>query len=104
MELMVLSVADRLATDGPRTTPPQIQRHLAVARQIAGWYAELADRGRVRTLINGAELAELLGRTPGRWTAELLDALREEQVVGLVRTREQAERFARAWADTLPAA
>lgn len=104
VELMLLSVADRLATDGPRTTPPQIQRHLAVARQIAEWYVTLAERGPVRTLVNGAELAELLQRESGRWIAELLDALREEQVVGLVRTRAQAERFARAWADTHPAA
>ncbi len=99
VELMVLSVADRLATNGPRTTPPQIQRHLAVARQIAEWYVTLAERGPMRTLVNGAELAELLQRQAGRWTGELLDALREEQVVGLVRTRAQAERFARAWAD-----
>lgn len=103
-ELMVLSVADRLATTGPRTTPPQIQRHLAVARQIATWYVTLGERGPVGPLVNGAELGELLGRQPGRWMTELLEALREEQVVGLVRTREQAERFARAWADDHPAA
>ncbi len=104
VELMVLSIADRLATNGPRTTPPQLQRHLAVALQIAQWYVTLAERGPVRTLVNGAELAELLRREPGRWTAELLDALREEQVVGLVRTREQAERFARVWAEVHPPA
>ena len=104
VELMVLSVADRLATNGPRTTPPQIQRHLAVARQIAEWYVTLAERGPIRTLVNGAELAELLHRQAGRWTGELLNALREEQVVGLVRTRAQAERFARAWADVHPPA
>jgi poly(A) polymerase len=104
VELMILSVADRLATDGPRTTPSQIQRHLAVARQIADWYVTLVQRGPIRTLLNGAELGELLGRQPGRWTSELLNALREEQVVGLVRTREQAERFARSWADGHPAA
>ncbi len=104
VELMVLSVADRLATNGPRTTPPQIQRHLAVARQIAEWYVTLAERGPMRTLVNGAELAELLHRQAGRWTGELLDALREEQVVGLVRTRAQAGRLARAWAVVHPPA
>ena len=103
-EQMILSVADRLATDGPRTTPPQIQRHLAVARQIAEWYVTLEGRGPVGSLVNGAELGELLGRRPGRWMTELLEALREEQVVGLVRTRAQAERFAFAWAEAHPAA
>lgn len=101
-ELIVLSCADRLATDGPRTTPPQIARHLVVARQIAAWHAELAARGPVRPLISGAELADLLDRAPGRWTAELLDALGEEQVVGRVANRTQAERFAKGWADDHP--
>ena len=104
VELMVLSVADRLATNGPRTTPPQIQRHLAVAREVARWHFELIDRGPVRPIVNGAELAELLGRPPGRWTGELLEALREEQVVGRVTTVAQAERFARTWAERYPLA
>ncbi len=104
VELLVLSVADRLATDGPRTTPPQIDRHLAVARDVARWMFELKDRGPARPLRNGAELAELLGRTPGPWTSELLSALREEQVVGRVTTIAQTERFARSWADAHPAA
>lgn len=102
VELMVLSVADRLATNGPRTTPPQIERHLAVARELARWHFTLLDRGPIRPLLDGAELADLVGRAPGRWTADLVDALREEQVVGLVRTVAQAERFARAWADRHP--
>lgn len=45
----------------------------------------------------GDELAEALGRAPGPWLAPLLDALREGQVVGVLRTREQALRFARRW-------
>jgi len=102
VELMVLSVADRLATSGPRTTPPQIERHLAVAREIAGWHFALLDRGPVRPFLSGAELARLLDRTAGRWTSELVDALREEQVVGLVRNVDQAERFARRWANEHP--
>jgi len=102
VELMVLSVADRLATSGPRTTPPQIERHLAVAREMARWHFALVDRGPMRPLLNGAELAKLLGRAPGRWTSELVDALREEQVVGLVQTVDQARRFARGWADAHP--
>lgn len=102
VELMVLSVADRLATNGPRTTPPQITRHLAVAREIAGWHFRLVDRGPIRPILNGAELAELLGRPPGRWTSELLEAMREEQLVGRLTHAEQAERFAREWATADP--
>lgn len=104
VELMVLSVADRLATNGPRTTPPQIQRHLAVAREIASWHFALVDRGPIRPLLNGAELAELLGRAPGRWTSQLLEAMREEQLVGRIGTAAQAGAYAREWARANPLA
>lgn len=97
-ESLVLSCADRLATNGPRTTPPQISRHLDVARQVARQLIRLRTDGTPTPLLNGLELAALVGRAPGPWTADLVAALREEQIVGLVRTRAQAERFAMAWA------
>ena len=97
VELMVLSVADRLATNGPRTTPMQITRHLAVARDLAQWHFALVDRGPVRPILNGAQLADLLDRPAGRWTAELLEALREEQLVGRVVNVDQARAFAEDW-------
>lgn len=98
VEQLVLSCADRLATDGPRTTPPQIQRHLDLARRIAVEFVRLSDAGTPAPLLNGLELAALVGRDPGPWTAQAVGALREEQLVGLVTTRAQAERFVRGWA------
>lgn len=96
-ELLVLSCADRLATNGARTTPPQIVRHLDVARQVARELVRMRDEGPPAPLLNGLELVELAGRPPGPWTARAVAALREEQLVGLVRTRVQAERFVRRW-------
>jgi tRNA nucleotidyltransferase/poly(A) polymerase len=98
VEIVVLSVADRLATRGARTTEAQIVRHLDLARQVLATHFELVDRGPIRPIVPGDRLARLLDRPPGRWTAELLEALREEQLVGRVTTPEQAERFAAAWA------
>jgi len=97
VELLVLSCADRLATDGPRTTPAQITKHLDVARQVGRVFVELRERPTPRPLLNGLDLAQIAGREPGPWTAHLVAALREEQIVGLVTTRAQAERFARDW-------
>ncbi len=51
----------------------------------------------MRPLVPGDELAEALGRPPGPWLSELLEALREEQLVGAVRSRPQALAFARRW-------
>jgi hypothetical protein len=97
VEIMVLSAADRLATRGPRTRQSAIDRHLVLAREMMDQYFVLADRGPLPALLAGDEVAAALGRDPGPWLAPLLDALREGQVVGVLRTREQALRFAREW-------
>ena len=102
IEVIVLSVADRLATRGPRTTESSIARHLALAREMMDAHLALVDRGPARPLVAGDELAEVLGRPPGPWLSQLLDALREEQLVGAVRSRPQALAFARRWAARFP--
>jgi hypothetical protein len=99
VEIIVLSVADRLATRGPRTSASAIERHLALAREVMDVHFALAVAGPVQPLLAGDEVAADLGRAPGPWLAELLDRLREEQVVGAVRTRDQAVRFARRWGE-----
>ena len=102
VEIIVLSVADRLATRGPRTSESSIRRHLALAREVMDVHFDLVDRGPVRPLLAGDEVAADLGRPPGPWLAELLDRLREEQVVGAVRTRGQALDFVRRWSGFPP--
>jgi poly(A) polymerase len=97
VEVIVLSVADRLATRGPRTSESSIARHLALAREMMDAHFALVDRGPVRPLVPGDELAKELGRPPGPWLSELLDALREEQLVGAVSSRSQTLAFARRW-------
>ncbi len=91
--MAILSVADRLATRGPRTRENAIVRHLALARQVVQIHYRLVDRGPVPRLLSGDELARMTGRPRGPWLSEVLDALREEQVVGSVVTREQAVGF-----------
>lgn len=99
IEAVVLSVADRQATDGPRTTPSQITRHLALARDMMSAHARIRAREPIRPPVDGAALAILLGRPSGPWIADLLIATREEQLMGRVRDVPSAERFARSWAD-----
>jgi putative nucleotidyltransferase with HDIG domain len=101
VEIILLSAADRLATRGPQASESSIGRHLALAREMMDAHFALVDRGPVRPLVSGDQLAAHLGRAPGPWLAALLDALREEQVVGAVRTRDQALRFAARWAADL---
>ncbi len=100
IEAIVLSVADRQATDGLRTTPIQITRHLALAREMMAAHSRIGAMEPIRPPIDGAGLAVLLDRPPGRWVADLLVATREEQLMGRVHDVPTAERFSRSWADT----
>ncbi len=97
IELIVLSVADRLATRGPRTRDSAIQRHLDLARQVLRTHLEIQAREPIRPPIGGDVLARELDRQPGPWLGDLLEALREEQLVGRVHTEDDARRFAHAW-------
>ena len=68
-----------------------------LAREVMDAHFTLVDRGPQRPLLPATSSPRALGRDPGPWLAPLLDALREGQVVGVLRTRDQALRFARAW-------
>lgn len=94
-ELLVLTSADRLATNGPRTTPPQISRHLDVVRQMTRTIRELASRGEPRPLVDGSRIIALANRPAGAWVGRAVARLREEQMIGRITTREQAERLIR---------
>ena len=96
VEIILLTVADRLATTG-RGSETAIRRHLALAREVMDVHFTLVDRGPVTPLLGGDEIAEELGRQPGPWLAEVIDALREGQVVGVIRTDAQARRFVRSY-------
>jgi putative nucleotidyltransferase with HDIG domain len=103
VEAIVLSAADRLATDGPRTTPIQITRHLALARDMLAAHARISALEPIRPPLDGAQLATLLERPAGPWVADLLVATREEQLMGRVHDAPTAEAFARSWAQAHPA-
>lgn len=99
IDLLVLSVADRLATAGVRTTESAIGRHLVLAREVLAVHLDLVDRGPIRPFVDGAEIARVLERAPGPWLSEILEALREEQLVGALTNPAAAVEFCRNWAD-----
>ena len=102
VEVIVLTVADRLATRGPRTSEAAIRRHLVLAREVMAEHFRIVDRGPIVPLMPGDALARVAARPPGPWLARLQRQLREEQLVGAVRTPDEAARFARAWSESHP--
>ena len=93
VESVVLSLADRMSTRGPRTR----HRHVRGARRDGGRAAG-ADWRRVAAgappLLRGDEIAKASG-CAGSDIGTLVDALAEEQAAGTVTTREEAMDFVR---------
>jgi hypothetical protein len=63
---------------------------------VAGLAAWFNDRDRIlpRPLVNGRELVEAVGREPGPWIRDTLDAVEAAQASGDIRQHDQALAFA----------
>jgi putative nucleotidyltransferase with HDIG domain len=93
VDVIALSVADRLATRGSGSEHA-IARHLELARQLLGEaFAWLADPP--RPPLRGDELARALGIGPGPEIGWILCQLEEDSFAGEVETPEQAVERAR---------
>ncbi len=93
VDVTLLSVADRLATQGDNARVA-IARHLELARQLLGealaWSASPP-----RPPLRGNELASALGNLPGPEIGRILAALEEASFAGEVNGREEALALAR---------
>jgi poly(A) polymerase len=92
-ESVVLSLADRLATRGEKTSAVSMARHYRLARLV---WLQIPKQNRVAPL-NGHDVMKLLGLPPGPLLGEALRALQEETDALEVTTKEQAEAFLLRW-------
>ena len=81
-ELIMASVADRLATRGPMTAPRFLFRHLTLARHLMWLWSERELHGVPRLPLRGDEVAEVLGIQAGPLLGRLLARLRLEWEAG----------------------
>ena len=94
----MLTVADRLATRGPRTREAAIRRHLALAREVMDAHFTLVDRGPVTPLLAGDEIAARARPRAGpvarrgAWTR-----CARGRWWAVIRTDAQARRFVRSY-------
>ena len=95
VEVTVLSVADRLATLGPRTREEAVEGHLALARELAREALAWRTGDRPHAPIRGDDLIAELGLEPGPVVGRLLDAIDEAAFAGEVHTRDEALELAR---------
>ena len=100
VDVTVLSVADRLATLGPRTRDEAVEGHLALARELGREALAWRAGDRQRAPVSGDDLMAELGLEPGPEVGRLLDAIDEAAFAGEVCTRDDALALARREAGT----
>lgn len=92
---IVLSAGDRLATAGPDDRRRWVRLHLEAVRLLWRDHWREHRDGVPVPLLDGREVAQLAGIEPGPAIGRLVRALAEEQGVGAISTRAEAEEFVR---------
>jgi hypothetical protein len=73
--------------------PADLRKLKEVAEELLRYYYEEFSPNTPRPLLDGKEIMEALGLPPGGEVGRLLDRLREAEIAGRVRTREEALEF-----------
>lgn len=92
---IMLSFADRLATSGVDDRSSWRRRHLTLARELWSELAQRAAAPDYEPLLDGLEIADAAGISPGPALGRLVAALREAQELGEVRTPDEARALVR---------
>jgi poly(A) polymerase len=95
VDVTMLTVADRLATQGERTRREAVDAHLELARAMIAEALDWRHSGPPRSPIPGDELASALGIEPGPELGRLLGEIEAGVFAGEVSTRNEAVDLAR---------
>jgi putative nucleotidyltransferase with HDIG domain len=98
VDLILLALADMRATCDHTLSQENWVACLDVCRIfLEAWYEKPEEMVAPPQLVNGDDLIKELKMKPGREIGELLEAVKEEQVMAHFSTREEALAFARGW-------
>jgi len=95
IDTLYLSLADHLATRGPDLDRTGWQEHTRIVDYVLNQYYEQQKQVRPVKLVDGHDLINIFGLSPGPGLGELLEAVREAQAVGEVNSREEALEYVR---------
>ena len=90
IDILFLSLADHLATRGPNLDLTHWQEHTQVVDYVLTRHFEEEILAVPPRIVDGHNLIETLGLSPGPRVGELLEAVREAQATGEVKDREEA--------------
>ncbi len=95
IDTLFLNLADHLATRGPHLDRAGWLEHTRIVDYLLKQHYEQQSQVRPVKLINGHDLMNIFGLSPGPLLGELLEAVREAQAAGEVTTREEALEYVR---------
>jgi len=90
IDILYLSLADHLATRGPRLSKAGWQEHARLVGYVVAQHEEQEKLVTPARLVSGYDLINIFGLKPGPRMGELLEGVREAQASGEVTTREEA--------------
>ncbi len=90
IDIIFLSLADHLATRGPRLNLAHWRGHTQMADYVLAQHFEQESLVAPPKLIDGHDLINIFGLSPGPKIGEFLEAVREAQASGELTTREEA--------------
>jgi poly(A) polymerase len=95
MDIIFLTLADFLATQGPNLDRGEWRQHCQLMDYILSQQEREKEKVTPEKLIDGHDLINVFGLEPGPKIGELLEAVREARGIGEVTTREEALALAR---------
>ncbi len=107
IEVALLSLADKMAArrikfqwPQPLDTPDDLLRVTRLVLELIRYYYEDFQPQKKELLVDGQEIMQAFGLSPGRKVGEMLARLREAENAGLIQTKEEAWEFLKAGAIT----
>jgi len=95
IDILFLSLADHLATRGPDLNLSHWQEHAQVARYVLSQHFEQESIARPPKLVDGHDLINIFGMSPGPKVGQILEAVREAQASEELTTRQEALAYIR---------
>ncbi len=103
LPLMLVNIADGMATRGPGYTRENFRRHISYLNYVLERAWNVADEG-AAPLVTGDDLIAVLNLSGGRLLGAVLTSVRRAQAEGSVQTKDEALTLARTVLASLEAA
>jgi tRNA nucleotidyltransferase/poly(A) polymerase len=101
VDICLLDLADIMAMYAPSALQDALSKHLDVVRALLEAYWEkFTEVVSPPPLVDGHDLMKTFKLKPGPQVGELLEAIREAQAVGEVKTKKAALAFGEGWLET----